>query len=106
MPKKKKRGMIRWLRPNFQNPTGQSANQGTLGITDKTLGGKARKAEKLPSPKTLAEQAQSVRSALADLTEAATAAELCKQLKPARAELLSFRRCEFPSLGLRWTRGQ
>jgi hypothetical protein len=53
-----KRGLIRWLRPEFQNPTGQSAGQGTLGIADKPTAGKAKKSEKLPWPKTLAEQAQ------------------------------------------------
>ena len=60
-----KRGLMRWLRPEFQNPTGRSAGQGTLGIANKPTAGKARKAEKLPWPKTLAEQAQAVRSALA-----------------------------------------
>jgi hypothetical protein len=53
-----KRGLIRWLRPEFQNPTGQSAGQGTLGIADKPTASKAKKSEKLPWPKTLAEQAQ------------------------------------------------
>ena len=53
-----KRGLIRWLRPEFQNPTSQAAGQGTLGIADKPAAGKARKAEKLPWPKTLAEEAQ------------------------------------------------
>ena len=42
-----KRGLIRWLRPEFQNPTGQHAGQGTLGIADKPTAGKARKAERL-----------------------------------------------------------
>jgi len=79
-------GLIRWLRPEFQNPTGQSAGQGTLGIADKPTSGKARKAEKLPWPKTLAEQAQAVRTALASRPRPATAGELCKQFKSAKAE--------------------
>jgi hypothetical protein len=81
-----KRGLIRWLRPEFQNPTGQSAGRGTLGIADKPTAGKAKKAEKLPWPKTLAEQAQAVRSALAARPKPATAGELCKQFKSAKAE--------------------
>jgi hypothetical protein len=79
-----KRGLIRWLRPEFQNPTGQSAGQGTLGIADKPAAGKAKKAEKLPWPKTLAEQAQAVRCALAARPKPATAGELCKQFKSAK----------------------
>jgi hypothetical protein len=81
-----KRGLIRWLRPEFQNPTGVSAGQGTLGIADKPTAGKAKKADKLPWPKTLAEQAQAVRSALAARPKPATAGELCKQFKSAKAE--------------------
>jgi hypothetical protein len=80
-----KRGIIRWLRPEFQNPTGQSANQGTLGLTA-TAGEKKKKAEKLPWPKTLAEQAQAVRLALASRGKPTTAADLCKQFKNAKAE--------------------
>jgi len=80
------RGLIRWLRPEFQNPTGQAAGQGILGIADKPTAGKAKKAEKLPWPKTLAEQAQAVRSALAARTKPATADELCKQFKAAKTE--------------------
>jgi hypothetical protein len=81
-----KRGLIRWLRPEFQNPTGQSAGQGTLGIADKPTAGKAKKAEKLPWPKTLAEQAQAVRTALAARPKPATAGELCKQFRSAKTE--------------------
>jgi hypothetical protein len=84
-----KRGLIRWLRAEFQNPTGQSTDQGALGITGKTPAGKARKAEKLAWPKTLAEQARAVRSALAARPKPATAAELCKQFKSAKAGRVS-----------------
>jgi hypothetical protein len=68
-----KRGIIRWLRPEFQNPGGQSAAQGTLGIAA-TAGGKKKKIEKLPWPKSLAEQAQAVRTALVAGGKPATAA--------------------------------
>jgi hypothetical protein len=83
-----KRGLIRWLRREFQNPTGQQASQGTLGIAP-TAGGKKKKAEKLPWPKSLAEQAQAVRTALAASSKPATPAELCKQFKSAKAERIA-----------------
>jgi len=80
-----KRGIIRWLRPEFQNPTGVSAAQGTLGLAA-TTAAKPKKAEKLPWPKSLAEQAQAVRTALLGRNKAATAAELSRQFKGAKAE--------------------
>jgi hypothetical protein len=81
-----KRGLIRWLRPDFQNPTGAQAAQGTLGLQPAAAAGKAKEAEKLPWPKSLAEQAQSVRAALAGQAKPATAAELSKQFKGAKTE--------------------
>jgi len=48
--------------------------------------GKTKRAEKLPWPKTLAEQAQAVRSAIATRPKPTTAGELCKQFKSAKAE--------------------
>jgi hypothetical protein len=81
-----KRGLIRWLRPEFQNPTGAQAAQGTLGLQPTAAAGKAKKAEKLSWPKSLAEQAQAVRAALAGQAKPATAGELSKQFKGANAE--------------------
>ena len=80
-----KRGLIRWLRPEFQNPGGATQSQGTLGLAPATAA-KAAKAEKLPWPKSLAEQAQAVRSALASRSKPASAGELAKQFKSAKAD--------------------
>ena len=62
------RGLIRWLRPAYQNPAGQTAvAQGTqtelaIGPTDTTT--------KTPWPKTLPDQITAVLSALTDMGEA------------------------------------
>jgi hypothetical protein len=61
------RGHIRWLRPDYQNPTGAQAASGTT--TEMELGAVA-KLEKAPWPKTLPEQIAAVREALEELGEA------------------------------------
>lgn len=61
------RGHIRWLRPAYQNPTGQQAASGKT--TDMDLGVVA-KIEKAPWPKTLPEQIAAVREALSEFGEA------------------------------------
>ncbi len=81
-----KRGLIRWLRPEFQNPGGASANQGHLGLTPAEQPAQPKKADKLPWPKSLAEQAQAVRAALGAEAGPASAAELSKRFKGAKAD--------------------
>jgi hypothetical protein len=61
------RGHIRWLRPEYQNPTGVQATKGKT--TDMDLGVVA-KIEKAPWPKTLPEQIAAVREALSEMGEA------------------------------------
>lgn len=62
------RGLVRWLRPDYQNPQGRAVpakgEQGTLDI------GPADSTTKAPWPKTLPEQIAAVRTALHDLGEA------------------------------------
>ncbi|WP_298256542.1 DNA methyltransferase [uncultured Litoreibacter sp.] len=61
------RGHIRWLRPDYQNPTGQQVAK------DKTADmelGVVAKIEKAPWPKTLPEQIAAVREALTEMGEA------------------------------------
>lgn len=62
------RGLIRWLRPDYQNPDGRAAQakgeQGALDI------GPADAAAKTPWPKALPEQIAAVQAALSDLGEA------------------------------------
>ncbi|TWT86631.1 hypothetical protein Mal64_34600 [Pseudobythopirellula maris] len=66
-----KRGLVRWLRPEFQNPKGQNPDgktQQTIATEETkakpTKKGKA-KVKKQPWPKTLSEQAAAVQGALA-----------------------------------------
>lgn len=60
-------GLIRWLRPDYQNPAGHQSAAGK--IADMDLGTVAQ-AEKAPWPKTLPEQIAAVREVLAEMGEA------------------------------------
>jgi len=61
------RGHIRWLRPDYQNPSGAQASKGKT--TEMDLGPTA-KIEKAPWPQTLPDQIAAVREALAEMGEA------------------------------------
>ena len=79
-------GTIRHLRPTFQNPA-STATQTTLATGEaETTPTPTKPAGKLAWPKTLAEQAQAVRSALAAPTDAATLAKTFKGAKTDRVE--------------------
>jgi hypothetical protein len=83
-------GLIRWLRPSFQHPTA-TATQVTLDTGDGELVAKPTKAKpaaKLAWPKTLAEQAQAVRAALATAAGPADVATLAKTFKGAKIDRL------------------
>jgi hypothetical protein len=60
-------GQIRWLRPDYQNPSGAQATKGKT--TEMDLGAVA-KIEKAPWPKTLPDQIAAVREALSEMGEA------------------------------------
>jgi hypothetical protein len=75
------RGHIRWLRPDYQNPTGVQAATGKT--TDMDLGVVA-KIEKAPWPKTLPEQIAAVREALYEMGEA-TPDQVARRFIRARA---------------------
>jgi hypothetical protein len=87
------RGLVRWLRPEFQDPKGKSAApvQPNLAIVEADPGpvevapAKA-KVKKNPWPKTLAEQVQAVRSALAARPIAVTPESLAKSFLRARVD--------------------
>jgi hypothetical protein len=76
------RGLIRWLRPDYQNPEGRAAaakgEQTTLDI------GPAVAAAKAPWPKTLPDQIAAVQAALADMGEA-TPEQVARRFLRARA---------------------
>ncbi len=75
-------GLIRYLRPDYQNPAGQTATaqgeQSTMDI------GPAVSTDKAPWPKTLPDQIAAVRDALAALGEA-TPDQIARQFVRARA---------------------
>ncbi|MEZ5725635.1 MAG: RNA-binding protein [Paracoccaceae bacterium] len=60
-------GHIRWLRPDYQNPTGTQAAKGKTAEMDL---GAAAKLEKAPWPATLPDQIAAVREALSEMGEA------------------------------------
>lgn len=94
-------GIIRWLRPSFQHP-GATSTQATLGTGDieaTAAPTKAKAAGKLPWPKTLAEQAQAVRTALTAAAGPADAATLAAQFKSARVERIAELLATLSSLG-------
>jgi hypothetical protein len=82
-----RRGIVRWLRPEFQNPSGQSEQQGELAIKPGEKPAKAAaKAKKPPFPATLAEQAQAVRAALAATPGPASAEQIARSFSRAKIE--------------------
>ena len=75
------RGHIRWLRPTYQNPTGQQA---TLGKTADMDLGVVAKIDKAPWPKNLPEQIAAVREALTAMGEA-TPEQIARRFSRARS---------------------
>jgi SAM-dependent methyltransferase len=69
-------GIIRWLRPEFQNP--QQAAQGALITEQRKAAAQTAARQKAPWPRSLAEQARAVRSALAAFAGVATAEQLAR----------------------------
>lgn len=74
-------GIIRWLRPEYQNPKG---TQTTTGKQTELDVGTTEKAEKAPWPKTLPEQISAVQTALRDMGEA-TPDQIARRFARARA---------------------
>jgi hypothetical protein len=87
-----KGGRIRWLRPEYQNPDGPhpaAATQTVLPIGASILEPPDVKADKRPWPKTLPEQAQSVRAALAENPAGLTADQLARLFLRANTKLVA-----------------
>lgn len=81
-----KRGIIRWLRPEYQNPEGATETQQEMaGMAVEASKGK-EKAAKQPWPKSLAEQAQAVGSALASLSGPASVEDVARCFKRAKRD--------------------
>ncbi len=82
-----KRGLIRWLRPDYQNPKG-TTSQTTLGLkTAKKAATKKAKVSKAktPWPKTLPERMRATEQALQAAASPVTAEELTKRFARANA---------------------
>lgn len=86
-----KRGLIRWLRPEFQNPEGtKAATQATLieaglEVAEPAKAIKGKKAAKLAWPKDLPARVVAVRDLLAELGEA-TADDIPRRFKGVQAD--------------------
>ena len=106
-PAEEARGQVRWLRPEFQTPAGpQAAIQATFGIEEPEEGEAEEAAAlprtKLPWPKSLAEQAQAVRTALAgQRAPSRRAARQAVPACPARPDRGSARYAGVPGAGAR-----
>lgn len=85
------RGLVRWLRPEFQNPEGRAAAQQSQGkliddaAADPAAAKKAARG-KTPWPKTLADQAQAVRAALASRRDPVSSSQLAQTFSRARVD--------------------
>jgi hypothetical protein len=74
-----RRGIIRWLRPDFQNPTGQQQTALDVGqAVPDTPTKKPATLKKQPWPKSLSEQAAAVQAALVAMSGTASAIDIAK----------------------------
>ena len=81
-------GLVRWLRPAYQNPGGAQGQQTALAVGESGDGkhGKAgKRMGKLAWPKTMAERVMAVSGALAGVKEAVTAADVANGFSRAKA---------------------
>jgi hypothetical protein len=81
-----KRGIIRWLRPEFQNPGGAATTQQSLGLPVAPAVSKSKPAKKPAWPKDLVGQVSSVRALLASAPTPTKPAEVAASFKGARSE--------------------
>ena len=76
-------GLVRWLRPDYQNPAGRAAAAKGRQV-ELDVGAVAESADKALWPKALPEQIAAVRAVLSDMGEA-TPEQVARQFKRARA---------------------
>jgi hypothetical protein len=80
-------GLVRWLRPDYQNPKGAQAHQAALVIpTLNPQPSALNPRRKLPWPKTMAERVKAVNGALALVKQPVTAADVAKGFARVKAE--------------------
>ena len=80
-----RRGLIRWLRPEFQNPIGTDQTQ-TAFEENASVSTKEKKTKKAKWPKSLPEQAQAIRSALVTLASPATPEDVAMSFSRAKVD--------------------
>lgn len=73
------RGLVRYLRPEYQNPNG--TQQGAIELVTEEKEAKADEKELLPWPKTLAEQAQAVQRTLQTQDRPASPSDILRYFK-------------------------
>ena len=81
-----KRGIIRWLRPEFQNPGGAATTQQDLGLAKIEAKPAKTKGTKPAWPKDLVSQISAVRAQLAAASTPMKAADVAKAFKAAKLE--------------------
>ena len=82
------RGLIRWLRPEFQNPDGVNEVQQQLIVDDETTPVKPKvKVEKQPWPKSLPERISAVRKVLLEQQAAMTPQDVDASFKGGRCRI-------------------
>lgn len=83
-----RRGQIRWLRPEYQNPDGaaQTQTEADVGVSAPDAGDRVPPGAKRAWPKEMAAQAQAVREALAALQSPATADAIARSFTRARTD--------------------
>ena len=80
-------GLVRWLRPEYQNPRGAQAHQAALVIpTLNPQPSAPNPRRKLPWSKTMAERVKAVNAALASVKQPVTAADVAKSFARVKAE--------------------
>jgi hypothetical protein len=79
-------GLIRWLRPDYQNPGGAQGQQTALAVEGEPAKAAKKPRGKLPWPKTLSERVKTVSAALAAVKQPVTAAEVARAFARVKAE--------------------
>ena len=92
--KEESTGLIRYLRPDYQNPAGTKSQQTTLGMDEKKSKSKKRSgapvsnrpAKKLPWPKKMSDRVKAVHTVLSGIKDPITPEEMAKNFARADAK--------------------
>lgn len=84
-----RRGVIRWLRPEFQNPDGRTQQAIAAELSAAPAKAKMTAAAKAPWPKSLSAQAAAVQTALAEQAAPAAETELAKRFTGANKDRIA-----------------